>query len=243
LQLPIESRGLDVGCGIGLQSMLLANAVGPAGHITGLDINPDFLEYGERLVAKAGLSNCITLREGDMHRLPFAEGSFDWVWSADCIGYPLAELEPLLNELQRVVRPGGRIMILAWTSQQILPGYPLLEARLNATNSSYIPYFTDQNPDHHFLRALHWFRKTGLEEVNAQSFVGDVQAPLGDGQRAALASLFEMLWGTPVEGVAIDDWLEYQRLCTPGSFDFILNLPGYYAFFTYTVFQGTVPRR
>ena len=43
LQLPLGSRGLDAGCGIGLQAMLLAKAVGSAGHVTGLDLSPEFL--------------------------------------------------------------------------------------------------------------------------------------------------------------------------------------------------------
>jgi len=43
LDLPPGSRGLDVGCGIGLQAILLAEAVGPAGHVTGIDLSPEFL--------------------------------------------------------------------------------------------------------------------------------------------------------------------------------------------------------
>jgi demethylmenaquinone methyltransferase/2-methoxy-6-polyprenyl-1,4-benzoquinol methylase len=56
LQLPSGSRGLDAGCGIGLQALLLAEAVGPAGHITGLDISPEFLLRAEEIVKKSGLS-------------------------------------------------------------------------------------------------------------------------------------------------------------------------------------------
>jgi hypothetical protein len=50
-----------------------------------------------------------------------------------------------------------------------------------------------------------------------------------------------MLWGIPQHEVAPADWSEYQRLCQPESPDFILNLPDYYAFFTYSIFQGKVP--
>jgi len=146
LQLPPGSHGLDVGCGIGLQSLLLADAVGSEGHVTGVDILPEFLAYGEDLAGQAGLSERITFREGDMNRLPFAENTFDWAWSADCIGYPAGELIPLLKELMRVVRPGGDIIILAWSSQQVLPGYPLLEARLNATCSAYLPFLKRTDP-------------------------------------------------------------------------------------------------
>jgi len=174
-----------------------------------------------------------------MSCLPFAEGTFDWVWSADCIGYPAGELMPLLEELVRVVRPGGSVIILAWSSQQVLPGYPLLEARLNATCSSYLALLKGKRPEMHFVRALRWFREVGLEEVQAQTFVGEVQFPLGQGERAALISLFEMLWEQ--HEAAPEDWKECQRLCAPSSPDFILDQPGYYAFFTYSLFRGKVP--
>ena len=153
LQLPSASHGLDVGCGIGLQTLLLAEAVGPAGHITGVDILPELLRYADDLVVKAGLSGRIKYQEADMNRLPFADATFDWIWSADCAGYPAGELQPLLKELMRLARPGGSINLLAWSSQQVLPGYSLLEARLNATCSSYLPYLQGKSPDLHFLRA------------------------------------------------------------------------------------------
>ena len=241
LQLPIGSHGLDVGCGIGLQTLLLADAIGSEGHITGVDILPQLLAYGEHLVGKAGLLERITFREGDMNRLPFAEDAFDWVWSADCIGYPVGELLPVLKELVRVVKPGGSVILLAWSSQQVLPGYPMLEARLNATCSSYLPYLKGKNPEQHFLRASRWFREAGLEDVQAQTFVGSVQSPLAMGERVALTSLFEMLWGQPQPEVSPEDWQAYQRLCKPESADFILDLQDYYAFFTYSMFRGQVP--
>jgi demethylmenaquinone methyltransferase/2-methoxy-6-polyprenyl-1,4-benzoquinol methylase len=43
--------------------------------------------------------------------------------------------------------------------------------------------------------------------------------------------------------LVLPDMLEYQRLCQPDSADFILNLPDYYAFFTYKMFQGKVPEQ
>jgi demethylmenaquinone methyltransferase/2-methoxy-6-polyprenyl-1,4-benzoquinol methylase len=230
-----------VGCGVGLQALLLADAVGSGGHITGVDILPEFLAFGENLAVKAGLSQRITFREGNMNLLPFSEDTFDWAWSCDCIGYPLAELTPILNELIRVVRPGGSVVILAWSSQQVLPGYPLLEARLNGTCSSYLPYLEGKSPELHFLRAMRPFQEVGLEQVQAQTFVGEVQAPLRPGERTGLASLFDMLWAEPAAGASPEDWAELQRLCKPGSPDFILDVPGYYAFFTYTLFRGRVP--
>lgn len=240
LDLPAGSCGLDAGCGIGLQACLLAEVVGPGGHITGIDLDPALIQYGNGMVHAAGLAERITLRPADANRLPFEAGSFDWIWSADCIGYPVGDLAAALRELIRVTRPGGSLNLLGWSSQQILPGCPFLEARLNATCSGYLPYLQNSDPRLHFTRALHAFREAGLTGVRAQTFAGDVQAPLSPAERAALICLFEMLWGQRQPEVSEADWLEYQRLCRPDSPDFILDVPGYYAFFTYTVFTGAV---
>jgi demethylmenaquinone methyltransferase/2-methoxy-6-polyprenyl-1,4-benzoquinol methylase len=151
-------------------------------------------------------------------------------------------LAPLLQELLRVVKPGGDVVLLGWSSQQLLPGYPLLEARLNATCSGYTPFFKEQRPEVNFMRALTVFRNAGLEEVTSRTFVGDVRAPLQSGERTGLASLFQMLWSTPQPGTSAEDLAEYKRLCTPGSTEFILDIPDYYAFFTYTMFCGRVPK-
>ena len=50
IQLPKQSKGIDVGCGYGAQAILLAKAVGENGHITGLDLSSEFLEYGREIV-------------------------------------------------------------------------------------------------------------------------------------------------------------------------------------------------
>lgn len=242
LRLPVGSRGLDAGCGIGLQTFPLLKAIEPNGHVTGLDILPELLAYGIALVAKTGLANHITFREGDVSHLPFDDNLFDWVWSADCIGYPAGELAPLLNELIRVVKPGGSINLLGWSSQQLLPGHPLLEAQLNATCSGYLPFLKDKDPETNFMRAPHWFHHVDLKDIQARTFVSDIHAPLDNPLRVALTSLFDMLWGTPQPDVSAEDWKEYQRLCKPESTDFILDIPDYYGFFTYTVFHSKVTK-
>ena len=72
LQLPTGSRGLDAGCGIGLQELLLLEAIGPDGHITGLDILPELLAYGTNMVEQAGFAAQVTFRQGSVDNLPVA---------------------------------------------------------------------------------------------------------------------------------------------------------------------------
>jgi ubiquinone/menaquinone biosynthesis C-methylase UbiE len=241
LELPEGSRGLDAGCGIGLQTVLLAEAVGPAGRITSVDISPEFLHVARKMVVESNLSERITFQEGNIHNLPADDDTFDWLWSADCAGYPTEDDPlPLLQELARVVKPGGTVAVLAYSSQQFLPGHPMLEARLNATCSALIPYLRGKNPASIFTRALGWFHEAGLEEPSAHTFVGTVHAPLSGDIRQALVVFCDMLWGVRQPETSQEDWDEYQRLCRPDSPDFILHCPDYYGFFTYSLFQGRV---
>jgi demethylmenaquinone methyltransferase/2-methoxy-6-polyprenyl-1,4-benzoquinol methylase len=116
LQLPAGSCGLDAGCGIGLQCLLLADEVGLTGHVTGLDVSSEMLDRGQEIVKEAGLPERISFQEGDVANLPFDNNVFDWVWSADCVGYGPWEPLPLLKEMARVVKPGGIVAIAAWFS-------------------------------------------------------------------------------------------------------------------------------
>jgi len=242
LQLPKGSRGLDAGCGIGLQCLLLAEEVGLTGHITGLDVSSEMLDHGRKIVKETGLSEQISFREGDVANLPFDNNVFDWVWSADCVGYGLGhglwEPLPLLKELARVVKPGGIVAIAAWSSEKLLPGYPQLEARLGATSAGIAPFLQGKKPELHFLRALGWFRELGLKEPRAKVFADSVCAPLSDEISNALVALFDERWPDVSAELSSDDLAEFQRLCLPDSPDFILNLPDYYALFTYTMFWG-----
>jgi ubiquinone/menaquinone biosynthesis C-methylase UbiE len=241
LQLPSGSRGLDAGCGIGLQALLLAEAVGSAGHVNGFDLSLKFLFHAGEIVRKSGFSEQISFQKGDVGKLPFKDDSFDWAWSANCVGYAPIEPLPLVKELARTVKPGGRVVIIAWSSEKLLPGYPLLEARLNATSSGLAPFAKGKRPELHFLRGLGWLLEAGLEDPTSQTFAGDAFAPLTDDLYSALVALFQMRWQGAESELTPEDRAEYRRLCLPESPDFILSRRDYYALFTCSMFCGRVP--
>lgn len=241
LDLPVGSTGLDAGCGTGSHTVLLAEAVGPGGHVTGLDLSAELVAHAESMAARSGFSDRASFQQGDVNALPFDDGSFVWAWSVDCVGH-VSVGEPVagLRELARIVRPGGRVAILGYSSQMLLPGHPLLEARLNASASAMTALAEGFEPEAHFTRALGWFRAAGLAEPTARTIVGTVHAPLEDGIRRGLISLFGMLWGEMQSRMTEADHYEYIRLTNPNSPDFILDTPDYYAFFTYSMFEGQV---
>jgi ubiquinone/menaquinone biosynthesis C-methylase UbiE len=225
LQLPTGSHGLDIGCGIGQPTLLLAESVGTSGHVKGLDISNEFIEY-------------VTFQQGDFNILPFDNNTFDWVWSKDCVGYNTSESLIAIKEIVRVLKPGGMIAIVLWSSQMLLPGHPILEAHLNATTQGIAPFVKGMEPKSHFFYLLGRFREIGLKDLTVKTFVGDVHAPFSDTIRNALIEFFPMRWPDVRAELSKDDWSEFQRLCNPESSDFILNNLDYYAFFTYSLFQG-----
>jgi ubiquinone/menaquinone biosynthesis C-methylase UbiE len=236
LRLPAGSYGLDAGCGIGIPALWMAEATAPGGRVIGVDLSSEYLTRAGEIARRSALSECVSFTEGDMNRLAFADGTFDWALSIDAVWS-----ERPVRELTRVVRPGGTVAILNWSSQQVLPGYPLLEARLNATPSGIAPFTKGMKPESHVLRALGWLRNAGLAKCRARTFVGDVHAPLSEDTIIAMMSLFEMRWEKAQSELSAADWAEYQRLCQPESPDFILDSPDYYAFFTYSLFYGSKP--
>jgi ubiquinone/menaquinone biosynthesis C-methylase UbiE len=248
LNLPKGSQGLDAGCGVGDHTLWLAETVSPGGHVTGVDISEECISQAENASRAADLEESASFQFADLKDLPFDDNVFDWAWCADALwigpeslGLPAADPSVILNELVRVVKPGGTIALLFWSSQKLLPGHPLLEARLNATRAANYPYSEETEPEMHIMRALGWLRAAGLLELKALTFVADAQAPLDDITREALTACFQMFWGKAKSELTPDDWTKFQRLCLPDSSDFILNLPDYYSFITYTLFYGRTP--
>jgi demethylmenaquinone methyltransferase/2-methoxy-6-polyprenyl-1,4-benzoquinol methylase len=238
ITLPASSHGLDVGCGIGQPTFLLAEAVGQFGHVVGLDIESEFLDYAKRIAMEIGLINRVSFKQGNVNNLPFENETFDWVWSMDCVGYhPDLGLQTM-KELLRVLKPGGSIALIFWSSQIILPGYPILEAHLNATTAGIGPFVKGKKPESHYLRTLDRYHELKLKNIKVKTFVNDVHAPFSNKLYNGLKALLQMRWSNVESELSDADWAEYQSISDPNSPDFILNLPDYYGFFTYSLFQG-----
>lgn len=240
LNQPPSSRGIDIGCGIGSNTMLLATAVGQSGHVTGVDLSEEFLAHARQRAVDRHLSHQLNFQIASMYSLPFDDNSFDWAWSMDCAGYAPGNKQSVFREMARVVKPGGEVFISGWTSQQLLPGYPFLEAKLNTTADGIAPFSKNDPPDSHFLRTLERFKSAGFKECNARTFTGNIQAPLSPNRREALVSLVAMRWGDPKTELTADEWAEYLRICDPDSPECIIDLPDYYGFFSYTLFRAKI---
>ena len=104
LKLPEGSRGLDVGCGTGSNTLLLAEAVGGSGHVAGIDLSGELLAHAVRRVQETGISQRTSFINCDMNRLAFSEHAFDWAWSADCAGYAPGDAASLTENIAKLVK-------------------------------------------------------------------------------------------------------------------------------------------
>ena len=107
-----EMRVLDAGIGTGFLTINLLKEAPIPLNITGLDFSIGMLAGLKRRLASLGLSKQVSLHMGDMRQMPFPEGSFDLVVSSAAIEY-LPEVEHGISEFGRVLRPGGRLLIIA----------------------------------------------------------------------------------------------------------------------------------
>jgi arsenite methyltransferase len=104
-------RILDVGSGPGLLMADMAAVVGPAGHVTGLDASESMVASAHRRLDGLPIADHVTLLHGDATDLPFPDASFDAATATQVYAY-VPEVNRALAELHRVLRPGGRALIL-----------------------------------------------------------------------------------------------------------------------------------
>jgi arsenite methyltransferase len=107
LELEPGETALDIGSGPGLLATEIADVVGPAGSVHGIDPSDSMLAIARR---RPG-SESVEFHAGDAYTLPFPDGSFDVAVSTQVYEY-VADVPRALAEARRVLRPGGRLLVL-----------------------------------------------------------------------------------------------------------------------------------
>lgn len=105
-------RVLDLATGTGEPALTIARAVGGTGRVVGTDVSDGMLDVARENAHDAGLEN-ITFVACDAERLPFESASFDSVTSRMGVMF-FIDVERVLGEVRRVLRPGGRAAFAAW---------------------------------------------------------------------------------------------------------------------------------
>ena len=155
LQLRTGERVLEVGCGGGFYAYEAARCVGPTGRVCAIDLSADQIAAAQSHCAELPWVTC---RVADAIALPYEAGEFDVVYGVQVFEY-VAPLDTALHEVQRVLRPGGRCIVLAtnWSSLVWHSNQPERMQRVLTAFMAHAPY-----PDLPAIMGVR-LRQVGLE--------------------------------------------------------------------------------
>jgi len=164
-------RALDVGCGTGALTFILADRVGSNGSIVGLDPSDDMLSVARRKRPD------IQWHRGRAEALPFPDAAFDSVVSQFGLMF-FDNRVAALREMMRVLRPGGRLAVAVCDSLDHSPGYSVFAELLHRlfgpeTAQAFRAPFSCGDRD--LLRA--WCADAGIEDAAVTRRDGAVRFP------------------------------------------------------------------
>jgi ubiquinone/menaquinone biosynthesis C-methylase UbiE len=121
LRLQAGAKVLDVGCGTGASALPAAQAVGKDGFVVGVDLAARLLDRARSKATASNLDN-VEFQVADMTALNYPDGSFDAVVSVFSIFF-VPDMEGLVRELWRMVRPDGKLAVTTWGPRIFEPAY------------------------------------------------------------------------------------------------------------------------
>jgi ubiquinone/menaquinone biosynthesis C-methylase UbiE len=217
---------LDAGCGGGSFLPLMADLVGPTGRITALDLAPENVDRVEARIATGHLCCPVKVDPGDILALPYANDTFDAVWTANVSQYFTDEdLEQALAEICRVVRPGGLVALKEADTRLcgLDAGDPRLIWRWLAAREAMPQRGCWRS------RSLHrWLERAGLRDVWQRTTFVERYAPLNTAERPFLASILSW-FASEAQTLPVPetDKARWRTLADETSPDYLLDQSDY----------------
>lgn len=239
------SRGLDVGCGVGLYTLWLAEAVGAQGHVLGIEPSAERVETARHFLGERLDPQRITLRVGDGRAIDVPAQSFDWLWCSDVLHH-IDDGVAAVREFLRVLRPGGQLII---KESQVspglfLPGHLELERQLQrAEIQCNRAEAGERSFQERRQRTAETLYAAGVQAVTIRTYMVQRQAPLDGTSLGYIRDvIFARNWGLRLRGfLAASDWEQRCQLCEADSPQSILARPDYYCLYPLTLFVAQAP--
>lgn len=227
--LPITAamQVLDVGCGDGFYTELLAERLVAPGSATGLDVDTDYLELANERLARRAQRCEYRFVAGRLSQTPLAEASFDFLWCAQSL-YSLPEPISALRQMTGMLRPHGLLAVLENDSQHqlMLPWPSHLEVAMQRAEFE-AHCDESKRPSKFYIgrRLPAALGDAGIEPLGFRTQCIDRQAPLDE----ALTKFLELHLERHAERVSpyLESKLadELRLLVDPGSKDYLLAQP------------------
>lgn len=107
-----KAKVLDVGCGVGGTSRYLAKKLGSSAQVTGITLSPNQVKRASELAEEQGVGNA-NFQVMNALKMDFPDNSFDVVWACES-GEHMPDKELYINEMMRVLKPGGKFVMATW---------------------------------------------------------------------------------------------------------------------------------
>jgi SAM-dependent methyltransferase len=236
LSVPPGTVALDLGCGAGLATRWLREALGD-GYVVGADLSLPHLQ--------AARTHHATLVQADGGRPCFRNGTFGFIWACNAVNHFEEPVEALV-ELRGLLRDGGRLaiaqsgllpdMFFAWDA-------PLEDAVRAACHRAYRERYGLDLGDTADVRGLvRVMRSAGFASVSTRTYVIERVQPLRDPDRDYLRhAIFEGAWGEKVlPFLSPDERVRLRRNCDPESPEYCLDRKDFHHIQTLTVCMGRI---
>lgn len=234
---------LDLGCGPGLWTHLLAEKVKPNGRVIGVDFSPDLINYAVENLKKEPLEDIIEFQEVDFYDVPFDNDTFDLVFFGNCFAYVTDHFK-IMEEMKRVTKNGGRIAAKDFDGALFIvhPIEPQLSLKILAAAAQALkekpiePLF-----DNFIGRKMHGlFLQAGFKDVSTTCYAIQKLSPLIPEAKRYITGNAE--WhvkiGSPY--LSEEDIKQWRAHFDPNSDDYILDLEEFYFCMLEVLTIGTV---
>jgi ubiquinone/menaquinone biosynthesis C-methylase UbiE len=221
-------RLLEVGSGSGILCRMLAPQLQPDGRIVGVDISPEMTNEAQKYARLEGIRKGIAFETGEAEALPFPDASFDGAIAARLLLH-VVDPESVIQEMIRVVRPGGRVVVMDWDFDSVIVDHSDREL-----SRRLLQWRSDHHGGNNWSGRQLWRRmkKTGLQDLSVHPWVSIAYCEL-DGLTQSLWRAAEVAReGGAISPVEQETWVkELKDRIQAGTF---------FASIVYFIIMGTV---
>jgi ubiquinone/menaquinone biosynthesis C-methylase UbiE len=212
-------RVLDAGCGTGPFLPWLAELVGPGGRLAAIDLAASHIE---RVRAHAHELACpVDARVSSILELPFADRSFDAVWTSYTSEYLTdAQLVTALAELRRVTKVGGVVAVLDNDAHPFRMGpveMPLVWRFWDAASKTDDPISMLARGELRISSMRRWLERAGFADVSQTTRLTEFWAPLTEAQHQWVTIALDFFSSYERIGLSQADIAEWRAICDPNS--------------------------